>query len=453
MVTRAFRWKQLKTITAVLLGIAIGISVVPTGCFAAGASDEKEQIMVSLGDSYSSGEGIEPFYGQSKKLSERVTDPDWLAHRSQNAWSGMLSLPSISGKMSDHKDENWFFVAASGAVTDNMLNSFRKEYQKGFHSGSYDLAPQLEVFDTLGSKKADYVTLTLGGNDAGFTDIITACVAGSTYLNFGGLTDKLNNTWVEFFKENGIRDKLYKAYQDVSDRAGSQAQIIVAGYPQLLSPTGSVSISIDEASIVNENVSKFNRAIKNIVISCQGTGIPIHFVSVEEAFEGHGAYSLIDPYINKVEIGANSQDLQDFMLASAYSIHPNYAGAQAYARCVQAKIDELENTGAAYEYNPQLKAAVYDRNDNLYGDYTIEIEGKEYTGLFKWGLFKNDYSKTITVDSAKVVKFILPKGDYTITVIDGANGNHSYKKDVLIRPGSKNNALTYRTDFGVDALQ
>ena len=30
--------------------------------------------------------------------------------------------------MSDNKDANWFFVAASGAVTDNMLNGFNKEY-------------------------------------------------------------------------------------------------------------------------------------------------------------------------------------------------------------------------------------------------------------------------------------------------------------------------------------
>ena len=51
-----------------------------------------DHIIVSLGDSYSSGEGIEPFYAQDLPLAEKVKAPDWLAHRSQNAWGGMLTL-------------------------------------------------------------------------------------------------------------------------------------------------------------------------------------------------------------------------------------------------------------------------------------------------------------------------------------------------------------------------
>ncbi len=39
--------------------------------------------MVSLGDSYSSGEGIEPFYGQNEPTADKVKNQDWLAHRSE----------------------------------------------------------------------------------------------------------------------------------------------------------------------------------------------------------------------------------------------------------------------------------------------------------------------------------------------------------------------------------
>ena len=39
--------------------------------------------MVSLGDSYSSGEGIEPFYGQNESTADKVKNQDWLAHRSE----------------------------------------------------------------------------------------------------------------------------------------------------------------------------------------------------------------------------------------------------------------------------------------------------------------------------------------------------------------------------------
>ena len=55
-------------------------SVLPVSASAKGT--DGSTIVVSLGDSYSSGEGIPEFYGQNKKWEEKVYDEDWLAHRS-----------------------------------------------------------------------------------------------------------------------------------------------------------------------------------------------------------------------------------------------------------------------------------------------------------------------------------------------------------------------------------
>lgn len=73
-------------------------------------------IMVSLGDSYSSGEGIEPFYGQDKSLYNKVKDENWLAHRSQKSWPSLLKIPGIQGTMSDYNVDTstsstcqWYF--------------------------------------------------------------------------------------------------------------------------------------------------------------------------------------------------------------------------------------------------------------------------------------------------------------------------------------------------------
>jgi hypothetical protein len=93
-----------------------------------------DRIIVSLGDSYSSGEGIEPFYGQDDPLSEKVKNEDWLAHRSENAWSGMLTIPGVTGTMAENFDTHWFFAASSGAKTKHLLKKQKKEYSKG---GSY----------------------------------------------------------------------------------------------------------------------------------------------------------------------------------------------------------------------------------------------------------------------------------------------------------------------------
>lgn len=50
-------------------------------------------VVVSLGDSYSSGEGVEPFYGQDKN---RTKDQNWLAHRSTKSWPSMLSIKGMN---------------------------------------------------------------------------------------------------------------------------------------------------------------------------------------------------------------------------------------------------------------------------------------------------------------------------------------------------------------------
>ena len=55
-------------------------------CLYSGVSADSVPVIVSLGDSYSCGEGIEPFYGQDAEMALRCLDPDWLAHRSEKSW-------------------------------------------------------------------------------------------------------------------------------------------------------------------------------------------------------------------------------------------------------------------------------------------------------------------------------------------------------------------------------
>ena len=362
------RIAALLLITCMINAMVLGVY---TSASAANTANNDSKIMVSLGDSYSSGEGIEPFYGQSAEISKRVKDQDWLAHRSKNSWPGMLKFSSDDEPMSKKKDTNWFFRASSGATTDNMTQPQNKDYDRESQKGSEEIDPQLSIFDELGNKKVDYVTLTLGGNDADFVGIITDVVVGSTYLNLSGLSDKINNTWKEFYKKDGIQDKLVNSYKKISDKAGAQAQIIVAGYPRLLDETGKgFFVSQKEAEWVNSAVSNFNNAIEVTVNRCREAGIKISFVSVESAFKGHGAYSK-NPYINEVYFGpkTKSQDLKAFDITSAYSMHPNYNGACAYARCVQAKIDELESN------RPSDAALPLERDVVLVLDASGSMEG------------------------------------------------------------------------------
>lgn len=341
----------------------------------------QSQIIVSLGDSFSSGEGIEKFYEQDLSISEKINSNshDWLAHRSENSWPGRLRLPSVNDTMSKNRNKNWFFYASSGATTYHMMGGFddkgkdtlkeletqsengktigtqSKEYHKGMYSGTVYLPPQLDMLEKLKTegKKIDYVTLTLGGNDAQFSDIITKAVTGINYFDKSGLANMLNASFNDYYRKDGIRDRLRKVYQEIEKKA-PEAKIIVAGYPKLLDQEGKGAFfSKEEADLINNSVVKFNKEIENLVESCKASGMKICFVSVDNAddptFNGHEAFS-DNPYINGVIIGALPQDINDFKISSSYSIHPTSSGAQVYADCVQKKIDELEKDGGQSEW-------------------------------------------------------------------------------------------------------
>ncbi len=312
-----------------------------------------DRVIVSLGDSYSSGEGIEPFYGQDDPLDVKVKNQDWLAHRSTGTWSGMLKLPGVEGTMSEHRGENWFFVAASGATTYNLESEQDRPYNKTGKDSKGNLVhlsdkkgepldPQMKIFEKLGGKQVDYVTLTMGGNDIGFKNIVIDVVKGVRVLNYGKLREHLREARMMLAENGETRRNLKEAYIKISEATNKKAKILVAGYPKLFDQTGKGIFSTrDEAKWINEAVHDFNNRIKEIISECWDEGWPIYYVDVEEKFNGHEAYS-DDPYIREIIPRPLEQDLKDIALGSDYSMHPNEKGAKVYAECVQAKIDELE---------------------------------------------------------------------------------------------------------------
>ena len=316
------------------------------------ADSTGKRIVVSLGDSYASGEGIEPFFGQDKASKKKVEDEDWLAHRSQKAWSGMLTVDGQ--KMV--KDDNWFFVAASGAETTDLYNGQGKAYNYDGLKGSKTLTPQFDVFDVVEAKYGkgviDLVTISIGGNDVDFTGIMTTALTNPKVLE-----SKMEEVWTQFSSEhekNGkkvpaIRDSIKQVYKDIEAKAGKQAAIIVAGYPRLFNANGftinmgiKIDVSAETTSVVNNMADKLNEEIEKIVNECRSEGMNISFVSVTDAFSGHEAYT-DNPYINEVSISPTNEDLtpNSMLSPSAYSLHPNENGAKAYAKAVQKKVDSV----------------------------------------------------------------------------------------------------------------
>ena len=155
------------------------------------------------------------------------------------------------------------------------------------------------------------------------------------------MEDVFKNKWEIYDKY--ISNYLKQAYRDTCSAAGSQASVIVAGYPQLFEEkVKSLLISLSESKIINTNVTKFNKEIEDIINELRNNeNKNIYFVSVEDEFAGHGTHAS-SSFINGIILPAQSQDI-DQTSVSAYSVHPNGKGTDAYAEAVQQMIDQLED--------------------------------------------------------------------------------------------------------------
>ena len=441
-----------------IFGVLILVAVFATFYCASdveAADSEGVPVMVSMGDSYSSGEGIEPFYNQDDEHKEN--SQNWIAHRSQKCWAGRLSLKDANGnrmKMSDYYGKNWYFVADSGAETWHINNSYEKDWSFNiFNSGKTKIDAQLDVFDKIAAegKTADFVTLTIGGNDAGFSKIIEDAATSFTYTTIispSHLSDRLDNTWHDFYKEGGIRDNIRNTYYDIANKAGGDTVILIAGYPKLLSEE-STDVLFDgkEAVMINNAVHSFNEELKSLADDCrepkdsQINPIRTFFVSVEEGFEGHAAYSR-DSYINEVITGSQPQELIWNAVVSSYSIHPNDKGAKAYADCVQKKIDELFEGSEAKsgemdtEENESQEIIDFDLigdwstsdgmtltfNDN--GTYDLDWDfGVSETGNYSLGEMDGS-SFEITMDGSSILSMMQ-------LVYGGSNSNYHF--EILVK--------------------
>ena len=121
--------------------------------------------------------------------------------------------------------------------------------------------------------------------------------------------------------------------------------------------------------------------------------------------------------------------------------------------CITTAFDTVgikENSNSIFKYDTHSELKVLDKNGLAYDDYTIAIDGKEFTGLFKWGWVKKDYHKEISVDSTDPYKLNLPKGDYTITIIDNFSGNKTYSKSIKARENQDKKNIEFATAFGFD---
>jgi lysophospholipase L1-like esterase len=215
----------------------------------------------ALGDSYSSGVGTRTYYSDSGSC-----------YRGPNAYPVKVAA-ALGAPLT--------FAACSGARVPDVLNQ-------------------------LGSLNAStaFVTVSVGGNDAGFADVITRCALPWPWT----CTAEINNA--NNYIRNTLPGTLDNLYTQIRAKAPS-ARVVVVGYPRLFNGeecnTGA-RISPSEQSALNATADLLATTIAGRA-AAHGFG----FVDVRSAFTGHAVCDDVE-WIN----GLSNPVLESY--------HPNVAG-------------------------------------------------------------------------------------------------------------------------------
>jgi lysophospholipase L1-like esterase len=220
-----------RALPALLAVLALG------GPAAAGAFADN---YVALGDSYSSGTGTRDYSLNSS------------CQRGPYAYPALIKA--------DRPNTTLNFVACSGAKTADVLNN-----QVGSVTSTTNI-----------------VTISIGGNDAGFSDVITQCALPWPFSCNSDITNAQN------FIRNTLPGRLDSVYNAIKSRAPG-AKVVVVGYPRLfmgVDCNAGTFFSADEMTKLNQTADILRDVTRG---RAQAAGFS--FADPIAAFTGHAVCS------------------------------------------------------------------------------------------------------------------------------------------------------------------
>jgi lysophospholipase L1-like esterase len=195
---------------------------------------------VALGDSYSSGTGTRDYSLDS------------------GCQRGPYAYPALI--KADRPGTNLTFVACSGAKTGDVL------------------ANQVQSLNS----STNIVTITIGGNDAGFSSVITQCALPWPWSCDSNITNAQN------YIRNTLPGALNGVYTQIQSRAPN-ARVIVLGYPRLfmgVDCNGGTFFSTDEMTKLNATAD-----LLKTTTAARAAAYGFTFKDSIPAFTGHAVCS------------------------------------------------------------------------------------------------------------------------------------------------------------------
>ncbi len=255
-----------RTVSTLALLVLVLVGVAP-----ASAAPRQSIEYDALGDSYASGYGVPPYSAT--------------CGRSQSAYAVL-----VDGRKKIDLDD---FVACAGATTTSMVT--------GGQLGALD-------------DDTDLVTLSIGGNDIGWSSAVRACLGGTDQQCSDALVLVRGRIVTQL---PGLLDTVYTQVA----AAAPGASVVVTGYPRLFSPEygAYIGASAAEQQALNDGADLLNGVVA-AAAARHGFGV----VDVTRRFDGHGV-NAPEPWV----LGP----------LDPAAFHPTLDGYKAYAAAVTAAVN------------------------------------------------------------------------------------------------------------------
>ncbi len=269
---------------------------------------------VALGDSYSSGAGTKSYI--------------------DDGTSCLRSTYAYPAKVAAAKGYTLNFRACSGAVINDVTNT------------------QLSAL----SSSTAYVTISIGGNDAGFASVLTECALPGWASNCNA---KINTA--QSYVANTLPARLNTLYASIRSRA-PQAKVVVVGYPRIFNGEDCnvlTFFSPAEMTRLNQTADQLN---SRLAAAASARGFT--FANPTTRFTGH-AWCAPDEWINGLHTP----------IENAY--HPNKAGqGSGYTPLVSGVLTgaSLARTTTARAVSPHSLSDQLARQQRRYADADRHIK-------------------------------------------------------------------------------
>lgn len=279
---------------------------------------------VAFGDSYSAGEGVEPYHANADN-GKNTPGHGNACHRSPG---GYPELVYKELRLRHPGPSELHFQACSGAVMSDVVGPTER----------FGEVPQLD--QGWLDERTTHVTISISGNDAGFGDIVrgcmltlTDCLSRDFRLTRDGVVDPEPLVDYEPKIIAGLRLPLVGLLGEIRKR-GPQAEITLVAYPRIVWSDGAGSGV--GCALLSQDVTRWFKEMTDLLVTemeAAAREAGVGFADPRRAFLNHEACSSVDEqWINAVV--AYSSSGSGRKVPGTGTFHPKARGHEAYADVV-----------------------------------------------------------------------------------------------------------------------